>query len=157
MPEQKQDDEEQSGKDKKDKDKDKDKDKSGSSGKSVNSHIVVPTTATITEIADDDEEIRVSLYSAVQSRWMVNSGATHHITLHRSNFATYKQAPGVVSLGGHAEIKQIGTGSVIVKLISSISGTERGEVRGVFWTDSGPCHVTHARLFIRRTDDSQAD
>jgi hypothetical protein len=49
------DDEEQSGKDKKD--KDKDKDKSGSSGKSVNTHIVVPTTATITKIADDNEEI----------------------------------------------------------------------------------------------------
>ena len=109
----KRDDEEQSGKDKKD--KDKDKDKSGSSGKSVNTHIVVPTTATITEIADDDEEIRVSLYSAVRSRWMVDSGATHHITPHRSDFATYKQAPGVVSLGGHAEIKQIGIGSVIVK------------------------------------------
>ena len=27
-------------------------------------------------------------------------------------------------------------------LISSISGTERGEDQGVFWTDSGPCHVT---------------
>ena len=44
-----------------------------------------------------------------------------------------------------------------ITLISSISGTERGEVRGVFWTDSGPCHVTHVRLLIRRTDDSQAD
>ena len=33
-------------------------------------------------------------------------------------------------------------------LISSISGTERGEVRGVFWTDSGPCHVTHVGLLI---------
>ena len=43
------------------------------------------------------------------------------------------------------------------QVISSISGMERGEVRGVFWTDSGPCHVTHVRLLIRRTDDLQAD
>ena len=45
----KRDEEAEDGKDK----KDKDKDKSSSSGKSVNTHIVVPTTATITEIADD--------------------------------------------------------------------------------------------------------
>ena len=63
----KQDDEEQSGKDKKD--KDKDKDKSGSSGKSVNTHIVVPTTATITEIADDNEEI-IGCFS----NWVGGSG-----------------------------------------------------------------------------------
>ena len=42
-------------------------------------------------------------------------------------------------------------------LISSISGMERGEDLGAFWTDSGPCHVTHVRLLIRRTNDSQAD
>ena len=42
-------------------------------------------------------------------------------------------------------------------MISSISGTERGEDLGVFWTDSGPRQVTHVRLLTRRTDDSQAD
>ena len=42
-------------------------------------------------------------------------------------------------------------------MISSISGTERGEDLGVFWTDSGPCHVTHVLLLIQRTGDSQAD
>ena len=100
----------------KDKDKkDKDKSSTNTPAKSVNTHTIVPTTATITEIADSDEEIRVSAYSATRSRWMVDSGATHHITPHRSDFASWRSTSGLVSLGGHAEIKQIGTGSVIVR------------------------------------------
>jgi hypothetical protein len=85
-----------------------------STSKAVNAHIV-PTTATITEISDDDNQIRVSLYSAARSRWMVDSGATHHISPYRSDFISWKPARGRVSLGGHAEIDQIGTGDIVVK------------------------------------------
>ena len=81
-------------------------------GKAVNAHIgTVPTTATIEQVADDNDNLHVSLYTATRSRWMVDSGATHHITPHRSDFATWAPARGSVSLGGHAEIAQIGTGT----------------------------------------------
>jgi Integrase core domain/gag-polypeptide of LTR copia-type/GAG-pre-integrase domain len=99
----------------------KEKEKAGqaqTTNKAVNAHIqVVPSTATITEITDDNDEIRVSLYTAARSRWMVDSGATHHITPYRSDFVTWTPAKGTVSLGGHAEIAQIGIGTVIVKTI----------------------------------------
>jgi hypothetical protein len=85
-------------------------------GKAVNAHIgMVPTTATIEQVADDNDNLHVSLYTAVRSRWMVDSGATHHITPHRSDFATWAPARGSVSLGGHAEIAQIGTGTVQIR------------------------------------------
>jgi hypothetical protein len=82
----------------------------------VNAHIsVVPATATIEEVADDNDNLYVSLYMTVRSRWMVDSGAMHHITPHRSNFATWALACGSVSLGGHTEIAQIGTGTVQIR------------------------------------------
>ena len=37
--------------------------------KAVNAHIV-PTTATISEITDDDNNIQVSIYAATRSWWM---------------------------------------------------------------------------------------
>ena len=46
---------------------------------------------------------------------MVDSGATHHITPHWSDFATWAPACGSVSLGGHTEITQIGTGTVQIR------------------------------------------
>src|SRR6266403_2104830 len=46
---------------------------------------------------------------------MVDSGATHHITPHCSNFLSWSPAKGAVSLGRHAEISQIGTGSVAIR------------------------------------------
>ena len=79
--------------------------------KAVNAHI---TTASIEEI-DDNEDLPVSLYAAVRSRWMVDSGATHHITPNKSDFITWTPAKGVVSLGGHAQINQIGTGTVAIR------------------------------------------
>jgi len=81
--------------------------------KAVNAHIsVVPTTATIEQVADDNDDLHVFLYATAKSRWMVDSRATHHITPHRSNFATWALACGSVSLGGHTEIAQIGTRTV---------------------------------------------
>ena len=46
---------------------------------------------------------------------MVDSRATHHITPHHSDFTSWSSADGSVSLGGHAEIKQIGTGMVTIR------------------------------------------
>jgi len=96
---------------KKDEENEKDKKQKGTnvqSNKSVNAHI---TTTTIEEI-DDNDDLPISLYATGQSRWMVDSGATHHITLHQSDFFSWTPAQGVVSLGGYAEIDQIGTGTV---------------------------------------------
>jgi len=59
----------------------KEKNEKGSSvqsTKAVNAHI---TTASIEEI-DDNEDLSISLYTASRSRWMVDSGATNHITPH---------------------------------------------------------------------------
>ena len=90
----------------------KDKGKQKSTSKSVNAHI---STASIEEVDDDNDDIPVSLYAAARSRWMVDSGATHHITPHRSDFISWSPASGTVSLGGHAEITQIGTGTVAIR------------------------------------------
>jgi len=89
----------------------KEKKDKGSGAKSVNAHI---NTASIVEIEDNDD-LPVSLYAAARSRWMVDSGATHHITPHRSDFIDWTPAKGAVSLGGHAMITQIGTGTVAIR------------------------------------------
>ena len=46
---------------------------------------------------------------------MVDSGAMHHMTPYCSNFDQWTLAKGSISLGGHAEIEQISSGSVTVK------------------------------------------
>ena len=60
----------------------------------------------------DNEDIPVSFYTATWSRWMVDSGATHHITSHHSDFATWTLVKDIVSLEGHVEIAQIGIKTV---------------------------------------------
>ena len=71
-------------------------------------------TATIEEI-DDNNDLPISIYAAARSRWMVDSGATHHISPHRSDFISWTPTKGKVSLGGHAEINQISTGTVEIR------------------------------------------
>jgi transposase InsO family protein len=46
---------------------------------------------------------------------MLDSGATHHITPHRSDFSSYTPAKGSVCLGDKSAQDQIGVGSVIIK------------------------------------------
>jgi hypothetical protein len=60
---------------------------SSAGGKSANSHVLVETTASITEVADN--EISASLYATWSDQWMLDSGVTHHITPHRSDFSSY--------------------------------------------------------------------
>ena len=83
--------------------------------KVVNAHVLVPTTARITEIPDNEDNIRVSLYSVARPKWLVDSGATHHISPVRSDFVQYTPTPGVVSLGGCAELAQIGIGTIAIR------------------------------------------
>ena len=70
---------------------------SSASGKSVNSHVLVETTAFITEVTDN--EISASLYAAWSGCWMLDSGAMHHITPHKSDFSSYTPQTGSVRLG----------------------------------------------------------
>jgi hypothetical protein len=46
---------------------------------------------------------------------MVDSSATNHITPHQSDFISWTSAKGTVSLRGHAEIAQIGIGTVSIR------------------------------------------
>jgi len=88
---------------------------SGSSNKAANSHVqVVPSTASIKEVDDlvENFEVGVALYTAERMRWMMDSGATHHITPHRSDFKDYTPTKGSVRLGDKSTIDQIGVGSV---------------------------------------------
>jgi hypothetical protein len=56
------------------------KDGASSSGqKAANSHVLVPTTASIKEV-DEDNSVGVALYAVEHMHWMMDRGATHHIT-----------------------------------------------------------------------------
>jgi hypothetical protein len=50
----------------------------------------------------------------MQSRWMVDSGCTHHISPHRSDFSNYTPIARVVDLRGCTQISQVGSGTVKV-------------------------------------------
>ena len=86
---------------------------SSAGGKSANSHVLVETTASITEVADN--EISASLYATWSDHWMLDSGAMHHITPHRSDFSSYTPQTGSVCLGDKSTQDQIGVGSVIIR------------------------------------------
>jgi hypothetical protein len=55
---------------------------------------------------------------------MVDSGTTHHITPYQLDFASWALAKGAISLGGHAEIQQIGSGKVVTKLVGGDRGIQ---------------------------------
>ena len=87
--------------------KKKDKE-SRSSAKAINSH-VVETTASIQEVND----ISVSLCTVTKSHWLMDSGATHHITPNHSDFVTYQSVKGTIHLSDKqgTVISQLGTGT----------------------------------------------
>jgi hypothetical protein len=93
----------------------KGKEEGGGAGgsKSANAHVLVPTTASIVEVNDD--ELEVGLYTAVRTRWMMDSGATHHMSPHKSDFADYTPCQGTVRLGDKSAVDQVGVGSVVFK------------------------------------------
>jgi transposase InsO family protein len=84
---------------------------SGSGGnKAANTHVLVPTPTSIEEVNDN---VGVALYAAERVRWMMDSGATHHITPHLSDFKDYTLCKGSVRLGDKSTIDQVGVGSVV--------------------------------------------
>jgi len=99
------------------KDEEKKKEDSGSSGssgsKAANTHVLVEAAASITEVNDD---FTAALYTAdAKSRWMMDSGATHHITPCRSDFKDYSLTNGTIRLGDKSTVDQIGVGTVVFK------------------------------------------
>jgi len=106
---------------KKQDEKKKEEGSSASRSKSANSHVLVETLASIMEVADN--EISASLYATRSDRWMLDSGATHHITPHRSDFSNYTPAKGTVCLGDKSAQDQVGVGSVIIKSPQGITIT----------------------------------
>jgi Pol polyprotein len=91
----------------------KKKEEGSSSSKAANTHILVPTTASIEEVNDD---LTAALYTAdAKPCWMMDSGATHHITPCRSDFKDYSLVKGTICLGDKSTVNQIGVGSVIFK------------------------------------------
>src|SRR6266702_5834640 len=98
---------------KKDKaDKKKDDGNADSGKKAANAHVLIPNTASIEEVND---ELNVALYAAASVRWMMDSGATHHMSPHRSDFVDYSQCHGTVRLGEKSTVDQVGVRSVVVK------------------------------------------
>ena len=82
-------------------------------GKLANSHVLVETMASITEVADN--EISASLYAAWSDHWMLDSDAMHHITPHISDFSSHTPQTGSVCLGDKSAQDQIGVGSIVIR------------------------------------------
>ena len=98
---------------KKKRDEKEKKEKENASGsKAANTHVAIPTSASIEEINDD---LAVSLYAAQKDAWMLDSGATHHIMPHISDFISYTKIKGAVRLGDKSTVDQAGIGSVTIK------------------------------------------
>ena len=103
-----------------------DKKKNGEDGnsadngkKSANAHVLVESSASVEEVNDD--ELEVGLYTAVRTRWMMDSGATHHMSPYKIDFADYTPCSGTVRLRDTSTVDQVGVGSVVFK---SSQGTQ---------------------------------
>jgi hypothetical protein len=136
-------------------DADKKKKEEGGSGsggnKAANSHILVPTSASIEEVNDN---VGVALYAAERVHWMMDSGATHHITPHRSDFKDYTPCKGSVCLGDKSTIDQVGVSSVVFTTSLGTPITLSNvlhilQVKTWFMSTRALCYVT-AGTFTRR-------
>ena len=98
---------------KKDDSSNKKKEEGTSGSKAANTHVLTHTTASIEEVNDD---LTAALYAAdARPRWMMDSGATHHITPCRSDFKDYSSVNGTICLGDKSTVNQIGIGTVVFK------------------------------------------
>src|SRR5712675_442660 len=91
--------------------KDKKEKENALGNKAANTHVAIHS-ASIEEINND---LNVSLYAAQKDTWMIDSGATHHITPHASDFSSYSKIKGAVRLGDKSTVAQEGVGSVTIK------------------------------------------
>ena len=112
--------------------KKKDKE-SRSSAKAVNSH-VVETTAFIQEVND----ISVFLCTVTKSHWLMDSGATNHITPHCSDFVTYQSVKGSICLSDKqgTVISQLGVCTAAFKSPEGIHITLKD---AIYAPDIGNC------------------
>src|SRR5260370_1432522 len=89
------------------------KEERSSVSKAANTHILVPTTASIEEVNDD---LTAALYAAnAKPCWMIDSGTTHHIIPCRSDFKDYSLIKGTIHLGDKSTVDQIGVGTIVFK------------------------------------------
>src|SRR5882757_1708646 len=86
---------------KKKKDEKEKRDKENTLSKAANIHVAVHTSTSIEKINDD---LHVSLYTAALNTWMLDSGATHHIMPHISDFISYSKIKSVVRLGDKSTV-----------------------------------------------------
>ncbi len=110
------------------------------------------------------------LVAQCSSRWLADSGATHHMTEQRSSFTIYRKIlPGtwiVNSIGG---VKQQEFGISTVEVIAAVNGKEvDGELREVLhvpgievsWlgnsSGNGPIVFRHQSLFLQGPDNSHS-
>ena len=71
-----------------------------------------------------DEVLTTSNVSEYHYGWLVDSGASHHICLHRSWFNTYQSVDdGIVYMGNNVTCKTIGIGSIRIKMYDGIVRT----------------------------------
>src|SRR6266404_2794864 len=57
----------------------------------------------------------VALYAMLRSCWMMDSGATHHISPHHSDFKDFTPSKVTVQIGDSSTISQEGVGTVVFK------------------------------------------
>jgi len=93
---------------------------------------------------DDDDyafAARHGAHSRSASKWIMDSGATKHMTSHRAAFDTYEViAPRNVHLGDDSVVEAVGMGSIVVEVIT------RGKMNRIRIKDALHVPKLHANL-----------
>jgi hypothetical protein len=64
-----------------------------------------------------DEVLSISIGSRHDQQWLLDSGASNHICLHRNWFITYQSIDdGIVYMGNDISCKVVGIGSIQIKM-----------------------------------------
>ena len=71
-----------------------------------------------------DEVLTTSNVSEYHYGWLVDSGASHHMCLHRNWFHTYQSVDdSMVYMGNNVTCKTVGIGSIRIKMYDGIVRT----------------------------------
>jgi hypothetical protein len=66
----------------------------------------------------DDEVLTIGIVSRYDQRWLLDSGASNHMCLHRHRFITYLSIDdGIVYMGNYISCKVVGIGSIRIKML----------------------------------------